>query len=336
MSASFLKLATLAAALAAVARADYVMQTDYSDSSCAGTVTSINLMYGGCQSSGSTSSFKVNCGTTPGIMVYAGTTCSGAGTVSTAPFSFNTCAASGGGGGGGGGSNKVTCAAGDPAVSALPTTGLTGSVQVNYADAQCTTVKAAYAKYGLCTANQPSTGMGFIGACTATQSYINVYSTTTCSGAVSMQVPGDTLGSCVADTYNAGSYIKYVCVNPVPMTPVTSGMVVTKYPQLDCKGTVVSTNTNPRTWGMCYAGSGSSAGTSTTFSCKNGALSFTSYTDDACKVGANTQPAPTCSANGDGTSSSYSCIGGTSSGAASMAAGVLAAAAAAAAVVLLA
>jgi hypothetical protein len=107
---------------------------------------------------------------------------------------------------------KYTCATGDPVLSALPTSGLSGgTVAVTYSDAQCTNIKSAIAQYGNgCIANQPSSGQSVVLGCTASSITYNVYSaSTTCTGA-SAQSPGGPIAACAAD--QSGGYSKTVCM----------------------------------------------------------------------------------------------------------------------------
>ena len=126
-----------------------------------------------------------------------------------------------------------------------------------------------------------------------------------------------------------------------------SNLVMTHYSSSGCTGTINSITAQPMMWSVCLSTGDT---TSASYSCTNGAPSFTTYTDTKCSAGAVRTTPTACQADdyypggsyGTG-STSMSCTGTktpltttSTSGAASIVAGAVAAVAAAAAVVALA
>ena len=184
---AFLVLAALAA-LAAVARADFVVVSNYAltDTACA-TLTGTNVVGGGCTPypnqantwvSGSCSTSMLN--------LYTAAGCSGtpASTVPLATYfggAASTCITYTGNPSG----NikvKYSCFPGTATAANFPDLGL---VTLTYTDQTCTTPGSAYQPIG-CQANQPTTGTSSKITCTATQVTTSTYSgSTTCSTAAS-------------------------------------------------------------------------------------------------------------------------------------------------------
>lgn len=327
------------ALLVAVARADYLLMTQYSDAACTMS-TGANLQYAACAQQSSTASMQVSC-SAAGLVTYSASTTCASGSASTTNtftqlgFTLGTCAAAPGGSSG---FIKNTCVAGAATIAALAPTSI---VMAYYADTACTKLNIASSQNS-CSA---ITGGGPYASsntgCTITSIYQNLYTSATCSDtpAAGQASSGITLGSCIPDPLNSYGSMQNVCGNPVPMVPMpamTSGIVVKHYTGPGCKGTSDGTNNIPMTWGRCV-GAGSSGGSSI-FTCKNGVPSVASYSDASCKTSTGPTTTPACmpdTAPATG-SAAYSCIGGTTSGAAAVAAGVIATVAAAAAIVALA
>ena len=213
------KLFALGAALA-VARADYVTSTDYSDAGCT-VATGTSYPYIGCQAvSGGSSinSAQAVCSSST-LNYYSSAACSGT------PLQTSPLASTFGGGSqgtctsrGGGTWTKWTCSTGVFAVSSLPV-GL--PVQAFFADAGCKTITGAYSPGSTCTPNQPQPGMSTSQTCSATQIIVNAYSaSTTCSGA-STQIAANSIPGCTAASGGSSGYQQTLC----NAAPAKSGAV---------------------------------------------------------------------------------------------------------------
>ena len=199
--------ALVAAVLAAVVHADYVISTSYSDSSCA-TPSTMSMFINGCVAQSSLGPFmKVDC-SGPVVNTYASATCTGTviTTVSLKTYfgagtqDVNTCAANSFGGG----STKFSCSAGTASISALPP----GLVEGTYSSSTCTanTLTSAYNNYG-CTA---SNGGGVTKGCSATEwYYVSYQSSPTCSSGNSANGGNQPLKACTANSY--GAYTMQSC-----------------------------------------------------------------------------------------------------------------------------
>jgi hypothetical protein len=222
------KLLTVGAALA-VAHADYITVTRYSDAGCT-VVMRTTYQFNGCQMSGASSSMEPICSSST-FNLYTGTTCSGNPTqmqplvqgpppgsvlnLNREPFygASGSCFFSGGSYW-----TKWTCSIGVVAVSMLP---VGVPVWAFFSDAGCETITGADI-YSGCYPNNPEAGMSTSQTCSATQITLNTYSaSTTCSGASTQQwTPQTATQGCTAAVSGGGSY-QVLCI----VAPAKSGDV---------------------------------------------------------------------------------------------------------------
>lgn len=212
------KLLALGAALA-VAHADYITVTSYSDAGCT-VVMSTNYQFNGCQAvSGGSSVYSLQAVCSSSTLNYYSTAeCSGT-PLQTLPLastfggvSQGTCTSQGGG-------TWImwTCSTGVVAVSMLPV-GL--PVMAFFSDAGCKTIIGAYFGLG-CTPNQPQAGMSTSQTCSATQSTVSAYTgSTTCTGTPT-QVQPQPFPGCTVASGGSSVYTQTLC----NAAPAKSGAV---------------------------------------------------------------------------------------------------------------
>jgi hypothetical protein len=186
---------------------------------------------------------------------------------------------------------KSVCMTGTISLSALPVIG--GSVSASYSDSGCTTLTSA----SVSSSCVPGSSDSFTYGCTATNKYMNSYTSTDCTGTPT-QLSMGSLSACAADSYNAGSYTKQVCLNPVPMAAVTSGYGVAYFSSPNCKGTIDTAKSSMQSipFGACMINTDSKGvKTSTKAACStNGVVSITAYTDTTCSAGASDSSPQIC------------------------------------------